>query len=108
MMESLGAAWYWLCAGAADSTRGPIPLRRVEIDGYARGDTVSCLTWVWQSEHRLTCNAPRVQRIFTDGDWTDGRTSGFYRAILAEDARGDTRAARSCSGSSREWAGEPR
>jgi hypothetical protein len=47
-MENLGLVPYWLCAGAIDSAAGPLYHARTMIPAHVWGDSLACLTWVWE------------------------------------------------------------
>lgn len=84
MFESLGMAFYWLCASAS-SPSDSTSLRRALIRGHELGDIVACLEWRRDGDRRLTCDSSRAPHVLNGGHWTDGRARGWYRVIVADD-----------------------
>jgi hypothetical protein len=82
MFESLGMAWYGICAGTPDDTtlhfRGP-------VQGMAESDELDCLQWRFNVYTRITCNSLSSLPVNFGGMWHSGPRQGFYRIILADD-----------------------
>jgi hypothetical protein len=82
MFESLGMAWYGICAGTPDDStlhfRGPVL-------GMAESDELDCLQWHFDVDTRITCNSLADLPVTFGGAWRSGPRQGFYRIILADD-----------------------
>jgi len=82
LMENPGG-WmgYYLCAGRTDSTGTPVYRARTELAGTIQGDSLSCLTFVWNNE-RVACNTYRGgSDIITGGRWTAAGETGTFRVL---------------------------
>lgn len=86
LMESFGRTVYWLCADPNPSTSSASPPDshppRLQILGYASGDSLACLTFELQGAAQVACNGLSEMQIVTEGTWTDGALSGTYRVLL--------------------------
>lgn len=81
LQADLAWSWFTLCAGPPDSLRIAF-----HGSGWGGETRMECFDWAWRGRTRTSCGTPDYGEVLWGGEWRDGATNGWYRAITV---RGD-------------------